>query len=436
MVKFLVVTTFCFLTLATISLLMRVRKNVLSFSGGIIVGLFYFIVLPMSVILYTGSLANSGINAPAYNPYNDLETTLSIFVGWITCLLAFLYCRSAPVIRHISVHSAQDWRRYIWVYFTLYLLLAMYALIVSGFGSDGNHWHNSMTSTFSSSPSFLIAKNFANALRVMLYGVLLAWRRSNNASTKTVLALATVSVAFDVLTTFNRISLVFYAVFVLLLYGRRVFFPLAAMVSIAPLASTISSAWPYFRSTVFAQGFSLDAVASTWQAAISYAQTEATSIDRKLNALFEASNLVVLNFIVQNVGKTFDPFWGYTAILRPLTTFLPSSFWSDKPQVFGIYMGLEINSYVGLALNSTLFGEAIGNFPYVWPAYILLFIIFFERLFCWSERFVPGATAMSFFVGIALWRFDANFASVAVYALILLFALFFTHKNIAKLQRQ
>jgi len=177
-------------------------------------------------------------------------------------------------------------------------------------------------------------------------------------------------------------------------------------------------------------------MSQTWQMAIQYASTEATSIDRKLNSLFEASNLIILNYIVKNVGVTFDPYWGYTAIIRPLTTFLPSSFWAGKPKVFGTYMGMEINSYKGLALNSTLFGEAIANFPYVWPVYLIAFLILMDRLYLVGSRYVPGLYAMSFFIAFALWRFDANFASIGLYTAVFISIPLVMRKTLSKIKHR
>jgi hypothetical protein len=433
---FLVISIFLFLTVITILTVSKTRKRPIGFSHGILAGLLFFLAIPMAVILVTGQISNSGILAPSFYPYEDLETTATIMVGWLCVLVAFIICQGQWNTHPSNTFTAREYKRAVYVVLILYFFLSTYSLIKSGFGTEGNHWHKSLSTTLSASPTFLIAKNFSMCLRVMVYGILFSWQKQGFVSPQKAIFIAGIVTIFDVSTTFNRITLVFFAVMILLTFGRRAIWPSFLMMLAAPIASTLSSAWPYFRSNLFNQGFSFSMMSQTWQTAIQYTATEATSIDRKLNSLFEASNLIILNYIVKNVGKTFDPYWGYTAILRPITTFLPSSFWPGKPKVFGTYMGMEINSYKGLALNSTLFGEAVANFPYIWPIYLITFLVLMDRLYLVGSRYVPGLYTMSFFVAFALWRFDANFASIGLYTAVFISIPLILHKTLSKVSHR
>ena len=204
-----------------------------------------------------------------------------------------------------------------------------------------------------------------------------------------------------------------------------------AVLFIFPLVINFSTAWTQFRGLASVNGYSISTFAEAWTEAYSNLDNNNKSaFVERMNAIFESSNLIVFHEVVENTGGKLDVQYGRTFLLRPLTTFIPSTIWQDKPKVYGVYLGEKINSYKGLALNSTLFGEAYGNFYYFWPFMLYIALIFFGLIYKFISNSMPGIAFGGVFVGVSIWRFDINFVVASLYSIAIIAFLLFVFKKV------
>ncbi len=422
---------YIFFSFFTVILLKHIDIRKFGFSEGVLIGLIYFLVIPMFLILWNGKLEAEGIFADPYFPFEDLNTTLNIFVGWSVILFSTIFLKSMGR-RDFNSYKTPIGIFYFKLMLLLYFVFSAYSIVNSGIGTEGSHWHASTAAAFEGSSSYIFIKNFSGAYRVMLFGGLLGLFIVKKLDLKKTLLLGSVIAFFDLMTTFNRILLVFLIILMLLMIGKYRKWAYLIITGLFPIVAFLSNAWPNFRSTAFINGLSWSSIGDAWQVSINNVNDSGLHISDMMNGLFESSNIVVYNFIVNKFGEEFPFYYGYTFLLRPMTTFIPSTIWVDKPRVFGTYLGEIINSYPGLALNSTLFGEVYANFYLFWPLFLFAFIVFFDRLYNYLNIYVPFSNYMAFFIAIALWRFDANFASVCIYSLVLLILIKILYFNLKK----
>jgi len=412
-VTYLILTCYALLAYVTIVRLRHINLRAISFVDGVLVGLTFYIVIPMFFIMAQGYIFSIGIMLPAYQPFIDIYTTINIFMGWGVVLLLHVFS-SARVdyqVNHDPVYLLK-------IMSFLYFIFSLYSYFKSGMGAADAHWHESLIDTLAESTSLIIFKNFAFAYRTMLFGLIYYVFNVGRITGRTAVLFGGGLALFDMLLTYNRITIVYFYFLFFLVYSRYWLSILVGTVLLLPVVMLFSNFWTVFRGAK--QGSGLDSVVNAVYLAGDIFRGDQPFIIQ-MNGIFESSNIIVLNYVVKNVGGEFPALWGATFIVRPLTTFLPSSIWSGKPKVFGTYLGKYINNHDTLTLNSTLFGEVIGNFYYVWP--IMLFVVLYivNRIFNFMGSFIPGTGFMAFFVAIGLWRFDMNFASACIYALILVF---------------
>jgi hypothetical protein len=403
--------------------LMQFRRANLEFASvsfGAAIGTIHFLAAPLFFIMVEGSVVDKGILSNGFNPYSDIFTTLNLFLGWLVVLIAFWFEQHIKfrIPRLLSATEAFNSVSILKCMFLLYLCISVYGGISTGAFSTGIHWHDS--SRFNST-SFLILKNFANCFRVLIFGLLLYLFEKGIFSVKKVILLAVFLVLFDVLISFNRITLLYFAVLNMLIFRQRILLLLVLVAMLAPLIVGLSTSWSQFRGIASVEGYSVINFVDSWAVAQSYT-TEVESQEpfvTKINGIFESSNIIVFNEIVKRTGTSLDIRYGETFLLRPLTALVPSTIWKNKPDTYGVYLGRNINGIEGLALNSTLFGEAYGNFYYFWPLALLITLIGCSLFFKLFEFGLSGTKAGAIFVGLSLWRFDINFVMVSVYSLIL-----------------
>lgn len=414
---FLIIALYLLLICINYKALRAVDVSNLRLSDGLLVGMTFYITIPMGVILAYGYVYAPGIMADAYYPYDDHFTTLNIFLG------CFLLCVYALLIRKLTIVGVRTHGSSIGadtldigkLIVFLYFSLSIYSFLSSGMLSADSHWHSSVAEAMSGSSSLIILKNFSLAYRTMIFGIFLYWGVTARYKVGAVLSLALFVSLFDMLVTYNRITLVYFAVLMLVLWRRYIYFLVAGILISLPVVSWLSELWAAFRATN--QGFSIESFSKALSESINYVSIGDDFVVR-MNSIFESSNIVVLHYLVENVGESFPVLWGETYIVRPLTTFIPSSIWSDKPRVFGTYLGEYINSHNTLALNSTFYGEAIGNFYWLWPVAMIVFVLIFDSIFIYLKKWFVFSGFMGFFVGVAIWRFDMNFASACLYSLL------------------
>lgn len=409
-IKFSLYAIYILLIFFTIKRLKGIDSNALTFSDGVLVGCTFYISIPLFLIFINGSLYSYGILVKPYLPFEDIKSTMAIFLGWTVILFAHLDSKKYKPRRTKTDNS----KVYFIIMVSLYFIFSIYSYIKAGMLSQDAHWHESLVTSLGSDTSLIIIKNFAFAYRTMLFGIILYLFKHSVITRKEALLYGGLLASFDVITTYNRITLLYYFFLIFIIYIKHWKLILLSLIVAIPFIAEISNFMTIIRGSTRGGDFAEAIfIASTLK-------EDNIPFIIKINGIFESSNILVLTYIVNNIGEAFPVMNGNTFFVRPLTTFIPSSIWEGKPSVFGTHLGKYINGHDTLTLNSTFFGEAIGNFYYFWPIILLGTIMGLNRLFLYIENFIPSIGFMAFFVGIALWRFDMNFVSISIYAIILI----------------
>lgn len=329
---------------------------------------------------------------------------------WLTCVM---YAGRLKVSR--------GWREFnrfdVLLFLGLYAALAVASFMLSG-RAKGGHWMTAMEQAFAADTRFIIVANFSNVFRAAAFGLLIyATSRSIISKTQAV-AIGGALALFDTVVTFNRITLAYWAVSSMIILRQYFLAAIPAVVISAPIASYALRFWSTFRGLALNDGFTLSGINKAFllsAGAHSDAQSEIGSI---LNSLFEASNLLVFSWIVKAMPESFSPLWGETMIGRPLTVFVPSTLWPDKPAVFGTRLGDQIQGVHGLSLNSTLIGECYANFYFFWPFALLAALMLMDACFRLLSTRSSAYGFLGAMLAFACWRFDYSFAAISLVALV------------------
>tara|TARA_R110002033_G_scaffold40034_1_gene80189 strand:- start:3548 stop:4765 length:1218 start_codon:yes stop_codon:yes gene_type:complete len=392
-------------------------------SFGALLGLVFFLAIPLFFIFLEGELSDPGIFIEPYLPFEDLVTTSNIFIGWSVVLLASMY--EVNVIdksnREINIKEYVESKKLLYFIICVYFIITIVTTITTGAFGEGVHWHDSSRNE---SSFFIIFKNFSNCYRVVVFGLILYLLNQGKVNRSKSIYIAVAFTVFDVLLSFNRITLLYFLLFFILSHRKYALLIFSSIVVVIPPVIYISSVWTWFRGMASISGIGFDSYLKSWNDAVILYESVGDRFVVKMNSIFESSNILVFHGLVEKVGDSIPIFYGSTYLVRPLTTFIPSTIWPDKPQVFGTYIGLYINNYEGLALNSTLFGEAYSNFMYFWPFVLLVTLMALTKLYSTASKYVYSINLMSIFIGVSIWRFDMNFTIACVYSLI--FIIFIT----------
>ena len=377
----------------------------LDFLDGILIGQAYYVIIPLGVFLGEGRTAVPDL-ALAYHPFADLGTTGMLIAG----MFLFPALRTAfPRVRRDSPDTSNP--RMVHAVALLFVVTALASFLMTGL-THGGHWQDNLDGAFAN-PLFLPIKYAANVARNAVFAGLLYCVATGRLSAPRALGLGLAFAVLDLLTTFNRITAVYLLILAMLLLKHRPWrMVLAGAASLWSL-STVSALWPVFRGLATQQGYSAGSFARAWEVARDAQAAGPGTLDAALNGVFESSNIVVLNWIVESYGTATRPFLAFAMFARPFTLLLPGSVWADRPQNFGLSLGGDIAHLPSLALNSTLYGESYANFGWFWPLGLSAFVLLWHGVY----RFIaPGARvvqAMGAFAAIAMWRFDASFAGCA-----------------------
>lgn len=396
-----------FLSGAAINLgmLARLELSRLDFLDGILIGQAYYVIVPLFVFLCEGETQVPDLFI-VYRPFIDLATTGMLIAG----MFVFPALRIAFARVHPYSPDRSD-PRMVGAVVLLFVATGLISFMLTGL-TQGGHWQENVDGAFAN-PAFLPIKYAANVARNAVFAVLL-YRVTIGAMTSRAALLAGLFLALlDLFTTFNRITAVYLLIMAMLLLKRRPLrMVLAGLGSLFTL-SAFSTVWPAFRGLATAQGYSLASFAQAWSMASRAQENAPGSVDASLNGVFESSNIVVLNWIVQNYGALERPFLSFAMFARPVTLLLPGAVWPGRPQNFGLALGEGIAHIPSLALNSTLYGESYANFGWFWPLGLCAFVLLWHgvyRLIAPNSRVVQ---MMGAFAAIAMWRFDASFIGCA-----------------------
>ncbi len=388
-----------------LAVLARLDIARLDFLDGLLIGHAYYIVVPLVVFLVRGESQVPDLGL-AFRPYENLGTTAVLLGGmYLFPILRILFARlPAGAPDHSDPRMVPG-------VIALFLVTSLASFALTGLASGG-HWQDNVDGAFAN-PAFLPIKYAANVARNAVFAVLLYRVTTGAMRVRGALLAGAALAVFDLFTTFNRITAVYLLLMSLLLLKDRPWRMMLAGVGSLFLLPTFSTLWPIFRGLATAQGYTLQSFALAWEAARRAGQTDAGSIDAGLNSVFESSNIVVLNWIVQNLGSTERPYLAFAMFARPVTLLLPGALWPGRPENFGLSLGEAIAHIPSLALNSTLYGESYANFGWFWPLGLSAFVLLWHgvyRLIAPQSRVVQ---MMGAFAAIAMWRFDASFIGCA-----------------------
>lgn len=420
--NFIIFIFYLFFSYITFKMVRNTKSEEMGICYGSLLGLVFFLAIPLFFILFNGELAEPSLLIQPYIPSEDVSTTFNIFLGWLVIILAAAYERKLyqkHIFVPLSIYSVNPKIFFYWMVF-LYFAITLVAASKTGAFEEGLHWHDADRND---SAAFIIFKNFSNCYRVVIFGALLYLVYNNVFNKSYAIIFAICFSMFDMMLSFNRITLLYFLLLFLLLNRKYAFSIFSILCLITPPVIYISGVWTWFRGMASVGGIGFNSFIRAWKDARSIYEAAGDSFVIQMNNIFESSNILVFHALVQRVGDTIPIFGGSTYIVRPLTTFIPSTIWEDKPKVFGTYLGTLINDYEGLALNSTLFGEAYANFLYFWPIVLLLTLMLLSKLYLFFSRYLPSIKLMSIFIGVSIWRFDMNFTVACIYSLVLAFIL-------------
>ncbi|MGK9053104.1 hypothetical protein [Neorhizobium petrolearium] len=383
----------------------------IQFHDGILVGMGFFLIAPITLTLIYGDIASVEMRAGPYEPVSDWQTSLNLALG---AAVVLLFHTSASHLAKGGYKKREDGGvGLILVLLILYIGCAVFTFFYSG-RAGGGHWQGNLEASLRSSPLLIIIGNFANVYRGAIFGVLYNLWASGKFSKFTVVSFGFFICLVDIMITFNRITIAYFAIVILLMFRSNFVKILLVSLPLLPFVSYFSSLWTAIRGLALMDGYSISGFINAFETArsvSSYGDGSST------NAIFDSENIIVFDWLVKHTGDYFPVLYGSTFIVRPLTVFIPSTLWPNKPGVFGVDVGTSLQGVPGLALNSTLFGEAYGNFLYFWPLALLSMLYLLSWIFGTLGRrwsFVNGA---SFFIGFALWRFDMSSAFIGLVAL-------------------
>jgi hypothetical protein len=428
---YLVAFGYLFTLFVNLIALRKINLSSLSFLDGLTIGLTYYIMIPMAVILISGRIGPDFIKIDDYLPYEDLQTTGIILGGSLAILIlqifvSFLFKRAdtgnslvyadAQLAENAKMDRRRSQRYTGFVCIALLLLYFPTSLtffFVSGVAS-GEHWYRATADLMSDSPSFVIIKYLSNYARTGVFGALGAYCAISPRSRVWVLPLAVLIALIDLFTTFNRITLLYLFVMFIIAYRQRIILVSSSILTLLFSGIWMSSMWPEFRGQVAIYGYSLSGMASALEKAVQVTSQSSLPLVDKMNGMFESMSFSILNYTIKHASRLDVPLGSY--YIRPLTVFIPRSIWPDRPVSFATTIGSEIvpASRGELALNSFVFGEPFANSSYGWPVLLLIVIIFYDLAFRAMSRRSPAWGGVGALVAFAWWRFDASFPFVCL----------------------
>jgi hypothetical protein len=388
-----------------VAMFMRMDLIRLDFLDGILIGQAYYIIVPLFVFLIEGRTQMPDVSL-TYEPYADLATTSMLVSGMYLFPFLRIVCPRIPRGTHDTSDPAL-----VSTVMLLFVVTASLSFLLSGL-AQGGHWQANLDGAFEN-PLFLPIKYAANVLRNAVFAVLLYCAATGRITMARAIGMGVAFVVIDLLTTFNRITGVYLLIMVLLLLKRYPWRMVMAGAASLWNISAFSMLWPAFRGLATAQGYSFASFVQAWEIARRAQRFDAGTLDASLNGVFESSNIVVLNWIVENYGTTARPFLSFAMFARPVTLLLPGSLWPDRPQNFGLALGEGIAQLPSLALNSTLYGESYANFGWFWPLGLSAFVLLWHGIYRLIAPEARVVQMMGAFAAIAMWRFDASFIGCA-----------------------
>lgn len=425
MIEFSLVIIYITLVFASAIRLRSMPYLNLSLYDGAFIGSLFFVAAPVLLIYIDGSYyvpeMSKGFD---YNPVRDYIVTLNLMLGWAITLLM----SSAP--RKRLARKQQPTRRNtanrdVAILLSLYIFTVLFTFILSGKASEG-HWMDKMSEALQQNTFLILTGVLKNVYRAIIFGFLIYATETGKFSIKKSLYIGLFIVLFDLVLTFNRVTAAYMFVMAAILLRKNLIPVVLGLVLSWPIISYASNVWTFVRANAATSGLSVEGViyAIEQGSAINTSFSSLTLAEQS-GSIFETANILAFAYIVENVPDNTAPLWGWTFFLRPISIFIPSTIWPDKPKVYGTILGQDMMG-ISIALNSTLFGEVYANFYLLWPLALILALWVYNKTFEYLKKFIPYAGHFGFMVGFVLGRMELTVASIAVFGtVIIIFSLKF-----------
>lgn len=409
------IVTLIILVISATSVYFVISKRRFDAVGGLVFGYAFFVGGPCLQLFLFGKIIDDQIGVPSVKLGESIELIAYLFVGALFSA-SFLMLPLRRQFRSIGrrIDSLEKIKLYLNAYVLTYLLLAVVLFIMSG-KQDGGHWMENNRDMYSQGFLSTIVGNFYNVLRVAFSGVILFSFKKGVVTWKKAIALLVLFSVFELFVSSNRIMVLFALIacsIILWSIRKRYIFLLIFML---PMLLQFNQLFPMVRGLMWSDGINAHQISDSFRVAFEHKSNDKSSFETIFGSSFESSNIMVLQYIMETYG-TSDPYlYGETMVIKPITFFLPRTIFPFKPEGFGSRLGYAISGSNVLALNSTLLGEAYGNFGWFGPmAFFLL-----GALFIWMSKFVGGElfNYQFFFVFFASWRFDYSFMLIAIFVL-------------------
>ncbi|WP_287924428.1 hypothetical protein [Diaphorobacter sp.] len=385
------------------------------FASGTALGFCFFIGGPLFQLLITGSINDSALGLPGLAFSSDPDLFLYLFASTIcvAVVYSFPYHSKKIKLKILKIKQSRD-PAFCYLIIALYFLFAIVSFINSG-KYAGGHWMENNHALYSESTLGVIAGNFYNVLRVAFCGVIIYCEKEGYLERNKSVAIVLFFCAFELIVSSNRIMLLFslIALFSIFRNQLRAFF-IAAVVTL-PLLLEFNSVFPMVRGLLWSEGASFEQARSALATAYENKNPDGDKLSGVLNSAFESANILVMRHVIESFPVSGRYLYGETIYLKSLSFFLPKTIWTDKPVGFNVLMGQQISGSSVLSLNSTLLGEAFGNFSWLGPLVFMFNSIIINSIFGLLRG---GAYPyLGFFIAFAAWRFEFSFVVISMFVI-------------------
>lgn len=394
-----------------------ILKFRMSYWDGVSCGFAFFIGGPLLQVIIFSEISSRERNLPALSIDNSNESVF-LFLAVFSFIFYILYIINKKNDSLININININNLKVYFISFTaIYLFFAFYIFLLSG-KLSGGHWYENYDALYSGSAISTVIGNFYNVMRICFPGVLIFAVIKKLLSNKEFIIISIIYGSFELLISSNRvIILLIIFSFILLFYKNNKKY-IFLLVLISPLIMQFNHAFPIMRGLMFSENVSIEQLLNSYEVATDFRKSEGFNIEESVSGLFEADNLNVVKFVYDNFPSRYNYVKGETVYLKTATFFLPKAIWPNKPEGFGGFLGPEITGTEVLTLNSTIIGEAYGNFGLLAlilvPLNLYLTGILFKNLHGTILNYCP------FFIAFASWRFEFAFIIISAFALFII----------------
>lgn len=396
---------------------MTVYEKRVDLYSGFCLGMSFFIGGPLVILAFFGYIPNSDLPIPPV--YLEKDTILLLYIFLFVFCLFFGYLISRKfTVNNVEFDASDAWFSYL-------IILLYFTFTVITFQSyqkwAGGHWHATAGEVMSGNPLVVIISNFQNVLRVV-YPMIVAYLTVNGKiKNRTYLFLIISYLTVELLLINNRIVVLFAIISLIVVYQDRLKLLAFWGVLSFPFVLFLNHAYPIARGLMWSDGFSMAGVAKAFTIAVDTRKNDVSddflggSLEM-VGSLFEATNIIVLKYVINNFNSIDSYYWGSTVVLKSVLFFVPQSMWSGKPSGFGGDVGYAITGHEGLTLNTTSLGEFYGNFGYVSFVMLPVLLLVLQKL----RRILPrnGWVDYALFLcGFSAIRFEFSFLVISFFLL-------------------